>query len=74
MFLHYDNGIWSQVGLPIHHFAVGSVSMASATDGWATGGGVDFTTGSGYSILFHYTGGEWTPYPLDALMSQLGKG
>ena len=73
MFLHYDNGIWSQVGLPIHHFAVGSISMGSATDGWATGGGED-STGSGYSILFHYTGGEWTPYPLDALMSQLGKG
>jgi hypothetical protein len=82
LFMHYANGIWSKVGQTIHQFAVSSISMGSATDGWATGGGEDFTRPNGgyggYFILFHYTGGEWTPYPLDTLMrqlaSQLGKG
>lgn len=65
-FYHYQNNVWTPVPLKLSDTAAtrliaaglggfnGSISMDSATDGWAVAS--DFNQGS---VLFHFTGGNW---------------
>jgi hypothetical protein len=65
-FYHYQNSIWTPVTLTLSARAAstlqqsgiggfnGSISMDSATDGWAVAS--DYNAGL---VLFHFTGGQW---------------
>lgn len=68
--LHYINGAW-QLAQTLPGDDLRTISMGSATDGWAGGSHVDFAkTGqqspgappmeNDYPNLWHYTGGRWT--------------
>ncbi|HEU5198544.1 MAG TPA: hypothetical protein VFU32_02840, partial [Ktedonobacterales bacterium] len=57
--MHYQQGVWSPVSLPV----VGqlqSISMDSATDGWAVGVSGDHGI---ESVLLHYDGQRWQEVP-----------
>jgi hypothetical protein len=59
LLMHYQQGVWSQVTLSIPG-QLESISMDSATDGWAVG--VTVTKGI-ESILLHYDGQSWQKVP-----------
>ena len=69
-FYHYLNGIWTPTYLPTHENFIqdgydgfnGTISMDSATDGWAVVHNYNHTT-----TLFHYTGGTWGIMPADQI-------
>ena len=63
--VHYHDGVWSAGADSFPNLALDSVSMVSATDGWAVGqidiqanakAPADYYTGA---VLLHYTGGHW---------------
>ncbi len=63
--LHYHNCVWAPISTSIPDAGLSSLSMGSATDGWAVGS----TTG-GAPFAMHYTGGVWksvTPPGADVL-------
>ncbi len=56
--LHYANGVWTvQKSIP-GNAVLESISMTSATDGWAVGL-LDAASDSPPALLFHYTQGRW---------------
>lgn len=65
--LHYHNGQWTEDLLPaeLSHpqedYVLRSVSMVSASEGWAVGSSVLPANADGvtHGILLHYTGGHW---------------
>ncbi len=65
--LHYHNGQWTEQPLPEElnnptvSYVLRSVSMVSASEGWAVGQAVapNVTDGIKDGILLHYTGGRW---------------
>jgi hypothetical protein len=66
VFLHYSHGHW-QVSQRIEGAQIGSISMASSTDGWAMGGISKVPTVPQDAVsptplkplLLHYTHGKW---------------
>lgn len=57
LFLHYIGGRWVQVKSEVTGGNLGAISMISADDGWAAGGGDNLP-----SPLIHYQNGVWTSY------------
>ena len=55
MILRYSHCAWTQVSLDLPNVMLQSISMDSATDGWAVGGNA--VTQS--SVALHYSGGKW---------------
>jgi hypothetical protein len=64
--LHYQNGRWTREGQTIHGFYLTSISMTSPDDGWALGSYLSEMNNT--SLLFHDSGGTWTPYPVQSLV------
>jgi hypothetical protein len=56
--LHYANGQWTLQSSTKGAY-LASISMLSATDGWASGE-AGTTAGSQHGFLLHYTQGKWT--------------
>ena len=52
LYLHYTRGLWTQVQGPGNN-NVSGVTMLSANEGWAVGGG---------GLLLHYEDGAWSQY------------
>jgi photosystem II stability/assembly factor-like uncharacterized protein len=77
--LHYHNGQWTEQALPAElsnpqgDYVLRSVSMVSATEGWAVGSTVLPANVDGVTegILLHYTGGRWTRVTNAPLGAQL---
>lgn len=65
LILHYTHGKWTASRDVFPFVNLTSISMLSATDGWASGSGPGSASGSvGTSqftpVLLHYSGGHWT--------------
>jgi photosystem II stability/assembly factor-like uncharacterized protein len=59
MILHYTNGAWQEVNAPMY-VAFSSVSMVSASEGWAVGEYCQLCfNADGHSVLLHYANGVW---------------
>lgn len=56
--MHYSNGAWSEVAIPVTHVTLNSVYMTSAYDGWAVGEEVLLDVSE--SSILHYGGGQWS--------------
>lgn len=56
---HYQNCAWTPIAMDDPGMTLMSVSMTSASDGWAVGGSSD-----GKPLALHYTGGAWQPVAL----------
>ncbi|HET9979168.1 MAG TPA: hypothetical protein VFQ32_01895, partial [Ktedonobacterales bacterium] len=56
---HYQNCAWTPIATDDPGMTLMSVSMTSASDGWAVGG-----SGDGKPLALHYTGGAWQPVAL----------
>lgn len=68
LLLGFQNCQWAPVGASIASAELDSVSMASATDGWAVGVTHPFTNDSALLVL-HYTGGAWQRVSVQAAPS-----
>ncbi len=82
--LHYKDGRWSLDQLPPalsanpNHFdmTLSSISMVSATEGWAVGSTLlpayyhTIVDGFTFGILLHYTGGKWVQVDNTAILSE----
>lgn len=58
LMLHYAHCTWTPVPANYPNAGLGSLSMGSATDGWAIG-----STSSGAPVALHYTNGAWQHVP-----------
>lgn len=55
-FGHFDGQKWAVIPVLDTNITLTSLSMDSATDGWAVGGTNDTVS---HGVLFHYTDGQW---------------
>jgi hypothetical protein len=61
--LHYTNGQWQQVALPVHHLGIMYAANFSSTDGWLNC--TDINSGAQSTVhvyLLRYHNGVWTIY------------
>lgn len=58
LILHYYHCAWTPISFEIPNAGLSSVSMGSATDGWAVG-----TTPSNAPLALHYANGAWKQVP-----------
>ncbi len=67
LLLHFQNCQWQPVDVGIPNAELLSVSMVSATDGWAVG-----TTSNAKPLALHYTDGQWLQVSLPATANTTG--